>query len=366
MASFTAINTARIPCLSSNAGISGSTNNNNNNNNNNNSSDQFDPMLEPWVLDCLKRVKEYFGEETEQANVERAVAACALVDMKAGTANHDGMGTTEATTSQSSSSASTITRLGKRKRSSSEDHARNEVDFQVLTPTTPTPSPELKNMDDDDDDDDDDEYDGNHKAFPLAKSARPSSASKAKSTKGKRNRYDPDNNDKIRSDSDKFAHQFKKVMNARSNRNDDYERFSDAQLPGASQSLQAEETALCDDLNIPLNVYRCQRARFFLGIAAFTEEIRRRRAKGLLTKAPWNIGKAQFQLFGNMDSNKSSKVFDKFLKLGWVQESKQTATSLLTYERMFSQEHRDDLHEEMRLWEVAHVPLEDDRLVTVL
>lgn len=297
---------------------------------------RFDSRLEPYVLDCLARVKAYLGRE---ADVEQAVAVCALVDMK-----------------------------------------NDAGDMPQLV----TPSPEPAGARDrvghqHDNDDDGGNHDGSIRPQPRSGRRRPqppppaaltsAGGGKVRKAPHMRHRYRPTERSEARSsDSDLFARRFKDVMNARASGKGEWESFVDARLPrgaAAGDALRAEEVRLCGELDITEDVYRCQRARFFLGIAAFTEEVRRRQARGML-RTQWNIGKTQFQLFGTMDANKSSKVFELFLELGWVQPAKQTPTSRDAYEQMFPPEHRDTLHREMRSWELEHITDSSLHVVTTL
>ncbi|KAK6375761.1 hypothetical protein LTS17_007583 [Exophiala oligosperma] len=278
---------------------------------------RFDSRLEPYVLDCLARVKAYLGRE---ADVEQAVAVCALVDMK-----------------------------------------NDAGDMPQLV----TPSPEPAGARDrvghqhDNDDDDGGNHDGSIRPQPRLGRRRPQPPPPAALTSaggGKRQGRPTRTSSRGGSRS------------ARASGKGEWASFVDARLPrgaAAGDALRAEEVRLCGELDITEDVYRCQRARFFLGIAAFTEEVRRRQARGML-RTQWNIGKTQFQLFGTMDANKSSKVFELFLELGWVQPAKQTPTSRDAYEQMFPPEHRDTLHREMRSWELEHITDSSLHVVTTL
>ncbi|KIW18186.1 hypothetical protein PV08_02474 [Exophiala spinifera] len=347
MTNFTAINTARSRTFSANAHIRSGTRLGTRGWSNRRTTG-FDPKWEPYVRDCLSRVQQYYdGEEDAQVDVDRAVAICALVDMRNSTQNNDDVEMADAESRQSSSS-SAATQFASSNRASLP---ATSVTSQLITPSTTTPivtptiTPTITPTD-----------------LPTRPSSpKPETSRRAK--RGKRSRYNDNDDNKNRSPSDHFAHRFKMVMNTRSSKNDDHEKFSDAQLHGLGSVLLPAEIELYKSLNISESVYRCQRARFFLGIAAFTEELRRRKEKGLLAKSPWNIGRSQFQMFGNMDANKSSRVFDFYLEHGWVQHPKQTAESLHTYETIFSQEHRNALHAEMRNWGAKNG--KDDDVVTV-
>ncbi|EXJ93561.1 hypothetical protein A1O1_01953 [Capronia coronata CBS 617.96] len=169
---------------------------------------------------------------------------------------------------------------------------------------------------------------------------------KAAAKKGKASRrqaYDESN--KKASPSEVFARHVKLTLNARSAEKSDYAAFADAVLPdnrpgidlaqpplkhavpeprrledlGDITGLHPREVWLCTQLAITADTYRCQKARFFLGLAIFVEYNYRALKDGEPGFKIWNVGKSQCQLFNNMDVNKSSDLFQAFETWGWVE-----------------------------------------------
>ncbi|KAK5462870.1 hypothetical protein LTS15_002582 [Exophiala xenobiotica] len=145
-----------------------------------------------------------------------------------------------------------------------------------------------------------------------------------------------------------LGHHFKEAVTARNGgiRKGDYEAVNDAFLPdnndgawlprtavsvngvtawesaeqvGDLTGLHPQEIWLCRQLNITDKVYRCQKARVFLGMALFAE-YNRQQCRTHPDKPQFlNMGRAQSQLFGNIDANKLSAMHVAFTAWGWME-----------------------------------------------
>lgn len=143
-----------------------------------------------------------------------------------------------------------------------------------------------------------------------------------------------------------FGRHIKLTFNARSEGKRDYESFSDAVLPDnhpglilpeldckdpldpskQSQSLgdvptclHPQEVRLCNRVGMAYNEYQCQKARFFLGLAIWTEHNRQAIEDGN-PKLVFTVGKSTAQYFGNIDVNKISAMYEHFEAWGWVSD----------------------------------------------
>jgi hypothetical protein len=180
--------------------------------------------------------------------------------------------------------------------------------------------------------------------------------------------YDAANNKKS-SHSEIFAHTIKAYLSERSSKQDDFAAHHDAILPPITGTdlqdrLADFELHLCEELKISQDIYRCQKARFFLGLELFTEYNYRRRQQDPDFKL-WNVGASQAQLFGNMDANKSSKMYRAFEGQGWTEKTsgrgkdQEIPAKYLGY---FSKEHRKQLMADVAKFEAkAASKIPDDK-----
>ncbi|RJE17420.1 hypothetical protein PHISCL_10243, partial [Aspergillus sclerotialis] len=159
------------------------------------------------------------------------------------------------------------------------------------------------------------------------KPTRRSSDTKSKNT---RNR----NSDKPRGPSETLCRNIKDTLNRRSEDKINYEAFKDAILPengpeihlspceftaeelkdirelqdiGDCAGLHPEEVKLCKLLAMSSDLYKCQKARCFIGLALFVEYNLEKLGENNPKFKVLNVGKAQFQLFGNVDVTSSAK-----------------------------------------------------------
>ncbi len=185
-----------------------------------------------------------------------------------------------------------------------------------------------------------------------------------------------------------LGHHFRRAVRAREEgmKNSDYAVVRDAILPDNSHAanlrrpeidvptsvtpweseekvgdltgLHPEEIWVCQQLAITGDVYRCQKAQIFLGLALFTEYNHQLHQKQIEKPSFLRMGKAQFQLFGSIDANKLSALFDAFTAWGWVGEAKQTWKSTETLCERFPEAHRRKLVQEVFDWERRTLPRE--------
>lgn len=213
-------------------------------------------------------------------------------------------------------------------------------------------------------------------------------------TKNTRHAYDEG---KSASSSELFARHIKSTLNARSSDKNNYKVFEDAILPDNSQSvnlsqpnlkhavdpanrledhgdplgLHSQEVSLCKDLAITFDTYRCQKARFFLGLAMFIQYNYRALERNGADFKLWNVGKSQCQLVNNMDVNKLSDMFAAFETWGWAElmGTKDASTKKFTlsasYLQRFPESHRFKLLKEVAEWEAANVADHAKRVVKV-
>ena len=188
--------------------------------------------------------------------------------------------------------------------------------------------------------------------------------------------------------SDSLGHHFRSAVKSRKEgmKNSDYAVVRDAILPDNSHAanlrrpeidvptsvtpweseekvgdltgLHPEEIWVCQQLAITGDVYRCQKAQIFLGMAVFTEYNHRLRQNKIEKSHFLRMGKAQFQLFGSIDANKLSALFDAFTAWGWVGEAKQTWKSTDALCERFPAAHRRQLVQEVFAWERRNLPRE--------
>jgi hypothetical protein len=184
-----------------------------------------------------------------------------------------------------------------------------------------------------------------------------------------------------------FARHIKGTLSARAQEKDHYQAFGDAILPdnsadvdlvvpkiknavdpskrlkdhGNATGLHPSEVALCKDLAITYDTYRCQKARFFLALAVFVEYNHQGLREGRPDFKIWNVGKSQIQLVNNMDVNKLSDMFTAFETWGWVEDmaQKDARTKKFTlsanYLARFPKSHRLPLMAEVANWEAQKV-----------
>ncbi|KAK7902590.1 hypothetical protein LTR67_002236 [Exophiala xenobiotica] len=193
--------------------------------------------------------------------------------------------------------------------------------------------------------------------------------------------------------SNALGHHFKEAVTARNGGigKGDYESVNDAFLPDNSDGaflprtavsvngvtawksaeqvgdltgLHSQETWLCRQLNITGKVYRCQKARVFLGMAVFAE-YNRQQCRTHPDKPQFlNMGRAQSQLFGNIDANKLSAMHVAFTAWGWMGEAKkQTRESTEDLCIRFPEAHRRKLVQEVLDWERGNTELPRDKWV---
>ncbi|KAL2424429.1 hypothetical protein ABEF95_009734 [Exophiala dermatitidis] len=192
---------------------------------------------------------------------------------------------------------------------------------------------------------------------------------------------------KVNPSAELLARHIKGMLNLRSSDKNDYAAFSEAILPdkrpdlnlsmpvlkheipedgvvfedvGDTSGLHPMEVQVCKILAITCDTYRCQKARFFLGLAVFTEWNYQAMTEDPASFKPWNAGKSQCQLINNMDVNKSSDMFQAFETWGWVEPVavKDPVTKRWTvsqnYLRRFPEAHRRPLMRELHAYERAH------------
>lgn len=198
--------------------------------------------------------------------------------------------------------------------------------------------------------------------------------------------------------SELFCRLIKGTFGARSMGQADYHAFQDAILPyngpeltlseyhlteaeraragpvkvlpdyGDPTGLHPREVALCKDiLGVTFDVYRCQKARSFLGLALFVEYNDTKFRQDPRWRM-WNVGKTQGQLFNNVDVNKISWMIGAFIQWGWMENTgKERPTSVpATYLARFPQTHRRKLMEEVSAHEIEWEPNPERRLATNL
>ncbi|KIW79693.1 hypothetical protein Z517_06307 [Fonsecaea pedrosoi CBS 271.37] len=215
-----------------------------------------------------------------------------------------------------------------------------------------------------------------HKVVSDSKPKTQRSAdSKSKNT---RNR----NSDKPRGPSESLCRNVKDTLNRRSEDKNNYEAFNDAILPengpeidlprcdftaeelkdirelqdiGDRTGLHPEEVKLCKLLAMSSDLYKCQKARCFIGLALFVEYNLEKLGEDNPKFKVLNVGKAQFQLFGNVDVNKLSKMYTTFKKWGWVEDMTQQNIPQSYIDR-FPQAHRLALRNEVAEYE-ANLPV---------
>ncbi|KIW92504.1 uncharacterized protein Z519_06351 [Cladophialophora bantiana CBS 173.52] len=191
------------------------------------------------------------------------------------------------------------------------------------------------------------------------------------------------NSDKPRGPSESLCRNIKDTLNRRSEDKVNYEAFKDAMLPengpsvhlspceftaeelkdirelqdiGDCTGLHPEEVKLCKVLAMSSDLYKCQKARCFLGLALFVEYNLEKLGENNPKFKVLNVGKAQFQLFGNVDVNKLSKMYTTFKKWGWVEDMTQQNIPKSYIDR-FPQTYRLALRDEVAEYE-ATLPLE--------
>ncbi|KAK5404408.1 hypothetical protein LTR06_009555 [Exophiala xenobiotica] len=140
--------------------------------------------------------------------------------------------------------------------------------------------------------------------------------------------------------------------------------WKSAEQVGDLTGLHSQETWLCRQLNITGKVYRCQKARVFLGMAVFAE-YNRQQCRTHPDKPQFlNMGRAQSQLFGNIDANKLSAMHVAFTAWGWMGEAKkQTRESTEDLCIRFPEAHRRKLVQEVLDWERGNTELPRDKWV---
>ncbi|KAK5043983.1 hypothetical protein LTR13_000338 [Exophiala sideris] len=191
-------------------------------------------------------------------------------------------------------------------------------------------------------------------AVPSGKRKRSDrDGSEGKATKKKRGNF----GDTVHSAKELFGRHIKDMLNARSKNRADHEAFSDAILPNNQGLLESKEVTLCEKLTWTHDVYRCQKARFFLGLAIWVEHNRQDIEEGQ-SKHVWNLNKAAAQFFGNIDVNKISCMFDHFTQWGWVEDifvkdENNVQRVSATYLEQFDSDHRWKLMNEVADFE-AH------------
>ncbi|KAL2415343.1 hypothetical protein ABEF95_009656 [Exophiala dermatitidis] len=192
---------------------------------------------------------------------------------------------------------------------------------------------------------------------------------------------------KVNPSAELLARHIKGMLNLRSSDKNDYAAFSEAILPdnrpdlnlsmpvlkheipedgvvfedvGDTSGLHPMEVQVCKILAITCDTYRCQKARFFLGLAVFTEWNYQAMTEDPASFKPWNAGKSQCQLINNMDVNKSSDMYQAFETWGWVEPvaTKDPITKRWivsqNYLRRFPEAHRRPLMRELHAYERAH------------
>ncbi|EXJ91542.1 hypothetical protein A1O3_00090 [Capronia epimyces CBS 606.96] len=206
--------------------------------------------------------------------------------------------------------------------------------------------------------------------------------------KARNSRQAYDETSKKASPSEIFARRVKSALNARSLEKNNYAVFGDAILPdnqssldlatpvlkhavqvanqledlGDAIGLNPREVAVCKELAITCDTYRCQKARFFLGLEIFVEYNHQALKDGSSDFKIWNVGKSQCQLFNNIDVNKSSDLYQAFESWGWVEPmgkkdpSTKNWTISTNYLGRFPESHRRRLMEEVAKWEAENVP----------
>ncbi|KAI1615817.1 hypothetical protein EDD36DRAFT_197629 [Exophiala viscosa] len=176
--------------------------------------------------------------------------------------------------------------------------------------------------------------------------------SESKATKKKRGNF----GDSDHSDKELFGRHIKETLNARSKNKADYEAFRDAILPPNNKvldpyDLDPQEVSLCEKLTWSHDIYRCQKARFFLGLAIWVEQNRRAIEEGC-SMPVGDVRKSVAQFFGNIDVNKISSMFGYFESRGWIQnilvkdENNEQRVST-DYLRHFPSDHRRELMQEV-------------------
>ncbi|KAK5044577.1 hypothetical protein LTR84_010701 [Exophiala bonariae] len=174
-------------------------------------------------------------------------------------------------------------------------------------------------------------------------------------TKKKRS---PKGEGSIKAEEDRIFRSIREGLNSRSARQGDYQAFADAMLPdsrpsmelpifteememgmrtrkpaattaakapkvvrarglGASGTLHPSEVALCQRLNLPYDVYRCQKSRIFLGMAAGVAFYERKLAQEPSHRAR-DFGVSQGQQIANIDVKITSTLMRAFEVWGWV------------------------------------------------
>ncbi|KIX94102.1 uncharacterized protein Z520_10128 [Fonsecaea multimorphosa CBS 102226] len=191
------------------------------------------------------------------------------------------------------------------------------------------------------------------------------------------------NSDKPRGPSESLCRNIKDTLNKRSQDKNNFEAFKDAIMPengpeislspcdftaeelkdirelqdiGDCTGLHPEEIKLCKLLAMTSDLYKCQKARCFIGLALFVEYNLEKLGENNPKFKALNVGKAQFQLFGNVDVNKLSKVYTTFKKWGWVEDMTQQSIPQSYLDR-FPQTHRLALRNEVAEYE-ATIPAE--------
>ncbi|OAP64765.1 hypothetical protein AYL99_00737 [Fonsecaea erecta] len=204
------------------------------------------------------------------------------------------------------------------------------------------------------------------------KPTRRSSDIKLKNT---RNR----NSDKPRGPSESLCRNIKDTLNRRSEDKINFKAFQDAISPpngpdihlapceftaeelkdirelqdiGDCTGLHPEEIRLCKLLAMSADLYKCQKARCFIGLALFVEYNLEKLTENNPKFKVLNVGKAQFQLFGNVDVNKISKMYTTFKKWGWVEDMTQQSIPQSYIDR-FPQAHRLALKNEVAEYEAT-------------
>lgn len=186
-----------------------------------------------------------------------------------------------------------------------------------------------------------------------------------------------------------LCHNFKAAMNQRTSNTRDAARFADAVLPvvkledklpvfevaltdlqrkqasvvalGQVGTLHMVEQEFCKSWGMEYDVYRCQKARIFLGLAFFAEYNQRKLLvhTGDRRFRPLNASKAQAQQFGNIDANKLSSMMAAFEHWGWVVPMNTGAANGFKvpdkYLRMFPQRLRNLLIKEVAKTERQHI-----------
>lgn len=186
-----------------------------------------------------------------------------------------------------------------------------------------------------------------------------------------------------------LCHNFKAAMNQRTSNTRDAARFADAVLPvvelgdelpvfevaltdlqrkqasmatlGQVGTLHRVEQEFCEAWGMEYDVYRCQKARIFLGLAFFAEYNQRKLLVHTRDRRfrPLNASKAQAQQFGNIDANKLSSMMAAFEHWGWVVPMNTGAANGFKvpdmYLRLFPQRLRDLLMEEVARAERQHI-----------